>query len=53
MASEAGHGHGEGLLYGYRSEAFWDGTIELLFYSDLKTSDLNDLRGHLRSFEAV
>ena len=29
MASEAGHGHGEGLLYGYRSEAVLDGTIEL------------------------
>ena len=27
--------------------------LNYFFYSDLKTSDLNDLRGHLRSFEAV
>ena len=29
MASAAGHGQGEGLLYVYLSEAFLDGTIEL------------------------
>ena len=31
MASEAGHVQREGLLHGYDSETFLDGTIELPF----------------------
>jgi len=32
MALEAGLVQGDGLLRGYDSETFWDGTIELPFF---------------------
>ena len=32
---------------------FWIAHLNYPFYSNLKTTDLNDLGGRLRSFEAV